>query len=1065
MMMATQCPTAERLQALAHGRLSDEQSDELFNHVRSCEACTSELETIQDGEDSLITSLREPDELAVFDDEPDCQVAVAKALGALAKGGEATDDDLSDRLPQTIGEYEVVRPLGRGGMGTVFLARHTKLRREAALKILAGHRLADPRMRDRFDAEMRAVGKLSHPNIVTAHDAREVDGTAVLVTEYIDGFDLGELVSRIGPLAVADACEIGRQVAAALDYTSRQGFVHRDVKPSNIMLSQAGEVKLLDLGLARFQIDGDEQAEMSGAGMTGTGQTMGTADYVAPEQVTDSRSVDVRADLYSLGCTLFTLLTGRAPFTGREYSTAFAKMTAHVSQRPPSLADFLPGAPAQLIKLVESLLAKDPDKRPQSPQAVAGTLAAFADGSDLKHLVAEARTRDQRDRETAQTPAISNPQAEGKPRRRVPLSVAIAAGLLGLLVGFLCGITITIKKPDGSQISMTVPDASDIEIQPEGDGGKEPGRANTPSSAEDDDARETLMEHQSRLQGVWRVVSQHAAGSAVDVNVNEGLFFFDGGRVSTFRQGKPTEAGVFSLSHDDRDSISLIQFAVLPTGVEVRGFVKLGSEEKATLEFTSGQSRSADAGAMPMDIFPMLVELERVGDIPRTEAGVVALAEGQPEWVGQALQTYRRSRERSENASMGTFGQRFGVGEGGVDEGTDERLLGVWQVVSMNVTGRDPSRLAMVVAFERDKYHLSYGTGQVSSGEYSVDQDGERSRITLYETIEGDFAEAERRRKVGQFKFRPGGELVLQLRDIPEGVTERPQADRDDGSPFVGEVLVLEREGDIPRTMDDARKLLRGKDPGMTMAIAQLLRALPMQGSRTDSLSLRAVDAALQAALQTRSKNHLKLIGLAFHNFHDTYGSFPASAGKLEGARRVDEKEVEPFSWRVAILPFIGESELYEQYRFHEPWDSEHNQTLLSEMPEVYRSPFADPPGADDPFGGDPEPGDSEVGLTHYQGFAGKQSALGEKEGHQFRDLQDGTTNTLLIVESRASVPWTQPQDLPYEKPEDAKQAAPFKGQPLNYLMADGSVHAMDPVDWEELAKRITRAGGERVEP
>ena len=222
-------------------------------------------------------------------------------------------------------------------MGSVFLARHTKLGREVALKVLASHRLADKRMRERFEAEMRAVGRLSHPHIVTAHDAREVDGTAVLVTEYIDGLDLGQLVARTGPLEIADACEIIRTVAVALQYTSGQGFVHRDVKPSNIMLSWSGDVKLLDLGLARLQDDRHKEVEI-----TGTGQAMGTADYVAPEQVADSRSVDVRADIYSLGCTLFKILTGRAPFADLQHTTAFAKMTAHVVDTATRFVGFSP---------------------------------------------------------------------------------------------------------------------------------------------------------------------------------------------------------------------------------------------------------------------------------------------------------------------------------------------------------------------------------------------------------------------------------------------------------------------------------------------------------------------------------------------------------------------------------------------------------------------------------------------------------------------------------------------------------------------------------------------------
>lgn len=525
MMIATECPPADRLRALAHGRLSDEQSDLLIDHVRGCDACRSELETFHDDGDSLIATLRGGDGSAGsddeegFDQEPGCRVAVAKALGALARSTDGTTGPLSAALPRTIGEYEVVRPLGRGGMGSVYLARHTKLGRSVALKFLAGHRLAEARMRERFDAEMRAIGRLSHPNVVSAFDAREVDGTAVLVTEYIDGFDLGELVARVGPLSVADGCAIGRRVAEALAYTSGEGFVHRDVKPSNVMLARDGGVTLLDLGLARFQIDGvdpaDPEAEpdapggaTSGGeaigGVTGTGQTMGTADYIAPEQVTDSRNVDVRADLYALGCTLFKLLTGRAPFADEKHGTAFAKMTAHVSEVPPSLGERLPGAPAALVRLVDSLLAKDPSKRPSSPDLVAKTLAPLAVGSDLGELVAQA---DRAER------GVRFDVSEGKPsgsrqsvwwRRRVPVWGLVAAGLIGVAIGFACGITITIRKPDGSKMTMTVPDGSDIEIDSTGEG-EIATREPEPSNAAKADTRKGDLEHQQRLQGVWRM--------------------------------------------------------------------------------------------------------------------------------------------------------------------------------------------------------------------------------------------------------------------------------------------------------------------------------------------------------------------------------------------------------------------------------------------------------------------------------------------------------------------------------------------------------------------------------
>ncbi|MEZ6137220.1 MAG: protein kinase [Pirellulaceae bacterium] len=462
MMTATQCPTTHHLKALTLGQLSSEDSDALFEHIAECDRCRTELETVEDLDDSLVDSLRAPDEHAEFLDEPDCRSAVVKALGALALAENAGVTSDFDNLPRMIGEYEILRPIGRGGMGSVFLARHTKLGREVALKILSSHRLADPRMRERFEAEMRAVGRLSHPNIVTAHDAREVDGTAVLVTEYVSGLDLGQLLQRTGPLNVAEATEIARRVAVALAYTHSQGFVHRDVKPSNVMLSADGEIKLLDLGLARFQYGESERTEI-----TGTGQVMGTADYVAPEQVTDSKSVDIRADIYALGCTLYKLLTGRAPFADDQHLSAFAKMTAHVSKTPPSLSTLVPHAPHGLVQLIDSMLAKDPEARPATPQNVANCLTPFCRGHNLQELITEALLMESR---PATPPPASlsgtvHSASQSWLRRRVPATVAIAAGFLGLLLGIALSIIIVITNPDGTRSVLELAEGSTVEVR------------------------------------------------------------------------------------------------------------------------------------------------------------------------------------------------------------------------------------------------------------------------------------------------------------------------------------------------------------------------------------------------------------------------------------------------------------------------------------------------------------------------------------------------------------------------------------------------------------------------
>ena len=460
------CPPSKELQAYSRGQLSEEASDEMSIHLSSCPACQSHLETVSDAEDSIIASLRGVQIDDAYAHEAGYPIAMAQALAALAEADALTGDERATELPAVIGEYRIVRPLGHGGMGTVYLARHTKLGREVALKVLASKRLGNQRVQDRFEGEMQAIGRLSHPNIVAAYDARDVDGIAVLITEFIDGMNLGQLIHRLGPLPFEHASEIIRQVAHALEYTNNQGFVHRDIKPSNIMLSVKGEVKLLDLGLARIQLEQQEQHEM-----TGTGEAMGTADYMAPEQVSDSRSVDVRADIYSLGCTLFKLVTGAAPFSTDE--SAFAKMTSHVSKQPPTIADFCVNAPSALVTLVDSMLEKDVKKRPQTPRAVADTLNAIIGTGQsqntqarLAELVAKARAVDSSTSASSTPNAMNtNPHEPSMLKSKPPIGVLIAIGLVGLICSFFLGVLVTIKYPDGTVTRMLLPAGSKLEIR------------------------------------------------------------------------------------------------------------------------------------------------------------------------------------------------------------------------------------------------------------------------------------------------------------------------------------------------------------------------------------------------------------------------------------------------------------------------------------------------------------------------------------------------------------------------------------------------------------------------
>ena len=275
-------------------------------------------------------------------------------------------------------------------MGAVDKARHTKLDKIVAIKVLPKDKMQDKSSVARFEREMRAVGKLDHPNIVRAMDAGEENGTHFLVMEYVPGIDLSQLVKQLGPLPIAEACELIRQAAVGLDEAHDHGMVHRDIKPSNLMLCMAGRrqppvVKILDLGLALLS---DAHSPDVG-GLTGTGQLMGTLDYMAPEQGGDSKSVDIRADLYALGASLYKLLTGEAVYHGEQYQTLMQKVTALASKPAPPIRECRADISPELAALVHRLLEKNPAQRFATPDEVARALAPFAAGANLAALLSK----------------------------------------------------------------------------------------------------------------------------------------------------------------------------------------------------------------------------------------------------------------------------------------------------------------------------------------------------------------------------------------------------------------------------------------------------------------------------------------------------------------------------------------------------------------------------------------------------------------------------------------------------------------------------------------------------
>ena len=258
-----------------------------------------------------------------------------------------------------IGNYVVLDKLGQGGMGQVYTARHTRMDRIVAIKVLPAAATKSPDAVKRFQREVKAAAKLTHPNIVTAHDADEHRGVHFLVMECVAGKDLARLVREQGPFPIRQAVDVIVQAARGLEYAHRQGVIHRDIKPQNMLLDMQGVVKILDMGLARLE----EQIGSQDDGLTHSGAVMGTLDYMAPEQAMDTKTADARADIYSLGCTLHYLLTGKAPYGGNSLA---AKIVAHRMHPIPSLCEQRSDVPETLDAIFQKMVAKNPTERPQT---------------------------------------------------------------------------------------------------------------------------------------------------------------------------------------------------------------------------------------------------------------------------------------------------------------------------------------------------------------------------------------------------------------------------------------------------------------------------------------------------------------------------------------------------------------------------------------------------------------------------------------------------------------------------------------------------------------------------
>jgi serine/threonine protein kinase len=289
-----------------------------------------------------------------------------------------------------LGPYRILDVLGEGGVATVYRAWHTNRKQVVALKTVRKELLAHPEVVRQFQQETKTIASLSHPNIVQTLEADCINGTHFLAMEFIEGIDLNKLVRLSGPLPIAQACDYIRQGALGLQHAHERCLVHRDIKPANLFLVSpgqgdadakravplGGQIKILDWGLADMRLPA-ATGQQEAANTLMREETIGTADYLAPEQAVDATKVDIRADIYSLGCSFYYLLTGQPPFAG---GSLLQKLLKHREAEPPPIQSKRADLPPGLWQLLLKMLAKKPEERYRTPASVAAGLSSFARG-------------------------------------------------------------------------------------------------------------------------------------------------------------------------------------------------------------------------------------------------------------------------------------------------------------------------------------------------------------------------------------------------------------------------------------------------------------------------------------------------------------------------------------------------------------------------------------------------------------------------------------------------------------------------------------------------------------
>jgi hypothetical protein len=881
----------------------------------------------------------------------------------------------------TVPGYEIIEELGRGGMGVVYKARQVSLNRFVALKMILAGPYAGPEQLARFRVEAESVARLQHPGIVQIHEIGSHAGHSYLALEYVSG---GTLARRCAgkPLPPAEAARLVEALARAVHYAHRRGVIHRDLKPGNVLLTEDGQPKIADFGLAKMLDAGPDSAIPSGP-QTQSGAILGTPAYMAPEQAGGKRgSVGPAVDIYALGAILYECLTGRPPFQADSPVDVILKVATE-EPAPPRRVE--PGVPRDLEAVCLKCLHKEPAGRYASAAALGDDLSRFLAGEPT---AARPPTRGARVRRWAW-------------RRRWWLAGCGTVACLFLLLTCSLAINALAVVFGGIGGRHTI-SGGDVTV------------SSTPAAASTPQAPVVLPDD---LDLVPRDAVMFLTVRVADLAKRKDV---DGLKRLLGRETWATLEEVFAhetvvpLRLDEVERLTLINYqptrfpdSVVAIVAMTRPYERKRLEAQLSLRgfgpksFRDNIYLSPGAGG-------------REGVYLQSER--VLVCSPREEWLQEWLM------RRPERGAGGRLRPALDLAAGGqhhlVAGFAPPRSLRNQLVNAL--TGPGPGLRPEHGLTRPDLRPLV----EIQTADLTVDLKSRADGAAL----DGLQVEARLRFPDGAAAL-DGHDALVSIRDLVAGLTElsATAAIEDGPPPAIAQALTVAlRSAQVERNGQEERVTFKMEwDPSWPEA---------------------AVNASKAEASRVRSVSNLKRLAFAMHNYESKFGHLPPAA--------ITDKAGKPLlSWRVALLPFIEQNNLYQQFKLDEPWDSEHNKKLLAQMPATYEPPA--------------KPADWKPNTTFYQVFTGQQTLFPPRGNWTFAMIAaaDGTANTLLIVEAFEAVPWTKPADLPYEPARPLPQLGGIFPGGFQAVMADGRRARFLPKDIPPATLRalITPNGGENV--